>query len=99
MIEKLDEAKKMFKYKINLNDIDRKDCGSTLTFRATGFKDWHNSSTIKIKCKSHNHFDYNYFLAHHFLKKFKVPCTPSILNISPCRNICHKSLPFTVSKT
>ena len=52
MIEKLDDSKKMYKYKINLNDIDRKDCGSTLTFRATGFKDWSNSSTIKLKCKN-----------------------------------------------
>ena len=58
MIEKLDDSKKMYKYKINLDDIDRKDCGSTLTFRATGFKDWYNSSTIKIKCNNSNNLLY-----------------------------------------
>ena len=68
MIEKLDDSKKMYKYKINLDDIDRKDCGSTLTFRATGFKDWYNSSTIKIKCKNSNILLY----LHIFVKSYDL---------------------------
>ena len=52
MIEKVDNTKKMYKYRINLDNIDREDCGSTLTLNAIGFKNWYNSSTIKIKCKN-----------------------------------------------
>ena len=52
MIEKVDDTKKMYKYKINLDNIVREDCGSTLTLNAFGFKNWYNSSTIKIECKN-----------------------------------------------
>ena len=52
MTQKLEDSKKMYRYKINLDNVERKDCGSPLTFRATGFKDWYNSSIIKVKCKN-----------------------------------------------
>ena len=55
MIQKLDDSKKMYKYKIEFEKIDRKVCGSTLEFKATGFKDWQASSIIQVNCK-------NYFL-------------------------------------
>ena len=55
MIEKVDDTKKMYKYKINLDNIDRKDNGSTIVFRATGFRDWQAKSTILVKCKNYSY--------------------------------------------
>ena len=52
MVKELDKSKKMYKYQINLDNVERKDCGSPLTFKATGFKEWYNSSIIKVKCKN-----------------------------------------------
>ena len=52
MIEKFDDSTKKYKYKIDFEKIDRKVCGSTLEFKATGFKDWQDSSIIHVKCKN-----------------------------------------------
>ena len=52
MVKELDKSKKMYQYKINLDNVEKKDCGSQLTFKATGFKAWYNSSIIKVKCKN-----------------------------------------------
>ena len=43
------EYKKMYKYKVNLDNVDRKDCGSTLAFNATGFNQWQANSTVLVK--------------------------------------------------
>ena len=59
MIQKIDDSKKVYKYEIVLEDVDRKDCGSTLEFKATGFKNWQKSSIVKLKCE-------NYFYATNF---------------------------------
>ena len=64
MIEKVDDSKKMYKYKIKFENIDRKVCGSTLEFKATGFKDWQASPIIQVNCK-------NYFL-NFLLQSYKV---------------------------
>ena len=53
MTQKLEDSNKMYRYKINLDSVNRKDCGSPLTFKATGFKEWYNSSIIKVKCKNY----------------------------------------------
>ena len=50
MIEKLNDTKKMYKFKTNLDKIDRKDCGSTLAFNASGFDQWQANSTVLVKC-------------------------------------------------
>ena len=55
MIEKVDDSKKMYKYKINLNNIDRKDNGSTIVFKATGFRDWQAKSAILFECKNYSY--------------------------------------------
>ena len=51
MIEKLDKSKKMYKYKIILENVDRNICKSELKFLATGHKDWQHNSVIQVKCK------------------------------------------------
>ena len=54
IIEKVDDSKKKYKYKINLKNVDRNDFGSKIVFKATGFKDWQTNSTIQVKCKQNN---------------------------------------------
>ena len=83
MTQKLDESKKMYKYKINLESINRKDCGSTLTFNATGFKDWQANSTIQIKCIYHEHYIFNFLPG----KTNKLPYFLEYLSIS-IQTIC-----------
>ena len=53
MVEKVDDSKKIYKYEIRLENVDRNDCGSTIEFKATGFKNWQNSSIVKLKCKNY----------------------------------------------
>ena len=38
MIEKVGDSKKMYKYRINLDNVNREDNGSPLKFNAVGFK-------------------------------------------------------------
>ena len=56
MIRKLDDSKKMYKYKIFLENVDRRDCGSIITFNANGFGHWQANSTILVKCKNQESF-------------------------------------------
>ena len=50
MIEKLDDSQKMYKFKISLENADmKKISGSTIMFKAVGFKSWQARSTILIK--------------------------------------------------
>ena len=50
MIEKLDDSKKMYKYEIILEYVDRNVCGSTIQFNVTGSKNWRATSTVIVKC-------------------------------------------------
>ena len=56
MVEKVDDSKKIYKYEIVLENVDQNDCGSTIEFKATGFKNWRESSIVRLKCK-------NYFIS------------------------------------
>lgn len=56
MIEKLNELKQMYKYQIDLENVKRRDCGSTLQFNAVSdlTKEWKFDSTVLVKCET-NH--------------------------------------------
>ena len=52
MIEKLNDTKQMYKYQIDLENVNRNICKSELKLLATGLKNWHHSSVVQVKCKA-----------------------------------------------
>ena len=51
MIEKLDQSKQMYKYKIVLENVTRTDCGSTLKLIAEGHNILSFHSKTFVECK------------------------------------------------